>query len=40
MSATGYEPSGLEQRLRDLGWRARVGRTTRYFVYGEAKRAG
>jgi len=26
--------------LRDLGWQARVGRTTQYFVSGEAEPAG
>jgi len=31
-----YDPGELEQRLGDVGWRARVSKTAQYFVYGEA----
>jgi SAM-dependent methyltransferase len=34
-----YDPSALEGRLAALGWRADVGRTSTYFIYGSARRA-
>jgi len=33
-----HEPDRLAQRLGDLGWRARVHTTERYFLWGEASR--
>ena len=34
-----YDPDELERRLDDLGWRIRVFRTERYFVYGHGQRS-
>jgi len=34
-----YEPSDLEQRLSDLGWRAQVCESERYFIYGSCTRS-
>ncbi len=34
-----YEPSELEQRLSDLGWRAQVSESERYFIYGSCTRS-
>lgn len=33
-----YRPDALEAKLSALGWRARIARTGRYFIYGEAAR--
>jgi demethylmenaquinone methyltransferase/2-methoxy-6-polyprenyl-1,4-benzoquinol methylase len=33
-----HEPRALEERLRGLGWRAAVGRTSTYFLHGSASR--
>jgi len=35
-----YEPATLATRLRDAGFEARIGKTARYFVYGDARAAG
>ena len=34
-----YDPSALERRLGELGWRANVWQTSRYFIVGTAERA-
>jgi demethylmenaquinone methyltransferase/2-methoxy-6-polyprenyl-1,4-benzoquinol methylase len=34
-----YRPEDLEAKLSALGWRARIGRTERYFIHGEALRS-
>lgn len=31
-----YEPAKLEAQLETLGWRAQVGRTETFFIYGQA----
>jgi SAM-dependent methyltransferase len=31
-----YDPAGLRQRLRSLGWRAEVHSTDNFFLYGQA----
>ena len=33
-----YDPNDLETQLRALGWRARVGATPNFFLYGTATR--
>ena len=35
-----YEPATLATRLRDAGFEAHIGKTARYFVYGDARAAG
>jgi demethylmenaquinone methyltransferase/2-methoxy-6-polyprenyl-1,4-benzoquinol methylase len=34
-----YDPAALERRLVELGWRAHVWQTSRYFIVGTAERA-
>jgi demethylmenaquinone methyltransferase/2-methoxy-6-polyprenyl-1,4-benzoquinol methylase len=34
-----YDPAALERRLGELGWRANVCQTSRYFIVGTAERA-
>jgi pyruvate dehydrogenase complex dehydrogenase (E1) component len=36
---TYYDPAALERRLGELGWRANVWQTARYFIVGTAERA-
>lgn len=35
-----YEPATLATRLRGAGFEARIGKTARYFIYGDARAAG
>jgi trans-aconitate methyltransferase len=35
-----YEPATLAARLRDAGFEARIGKTARYFIYGDARATG
>lgn len=35
-----WEPAKLESRLADAGFDARIGATSRYFIFGEARPAG
>ena len=35
-----YEPATLSARLRSAGFAARIGRTARYFIYGDARAIG
>ena len=35
-----YEPTELMNELETLGWRATIGRTRRYFIFGSARPAG
>ena len=33
-----YEPTALEQRLRELGWQGTVRSTGKFFLYGNVNR--